>query len=100
MIVSTRVGEDAREESELLILVCEGVKVLEGLGDESLVVGRRGFLYMSSSSRSGVIVKFFEQFWGVQVFVINPRVFRRRVALPMHEVLERFASPLPPGVAY
>ena len=40
MIVSTRVGEDVREESELLMLVCEGVEALEGLGDESLVVGR------------------------------------------------------------
>ena len=97
-MVSTRVGVDAREESELLMLVCEGLRVLEGLGDEGLIVGRRGLLYMSSSSRSGVIVKFFEQLWGVQVLVINPRVFRRRVALPMHEVLERFASPLPPGV--
>ena len=59
-MVSTRVGEDAREESELLILVCEGVKMLEGLGDERLVVGGRGLLYMSSSSRSGVVVKFLE----------------------------------------
>ena len=72
MMVSTRVGEDAREESELLMLVCEGVKALKGLGDESLIAGWRGLLYMSSSSRSGVIVKFFEQFWGVQVLVINP----------------------------
>ena len=39
MMVSTKVGEDAREESELLILVCKGARVLEGLGDESLVVG-------------------------------------------------------------
>ena len=39
MTVSTRVGEDAREESELLMLICEGVEVLEGLGDESSIVG-------------------------------------------------------------
>ena len=39
MMVSTRVGEDAREKSESLMLVCEGVKALEGLGDERLVVG-------------------------------------------------------------
>ena len=39
MMVSTRVGEDAREESELLILVCKGVRMLEGLGDENLIVG-------------------------------------------------------------
>ena len=38
MKVSTRVGEDAREKSESLMLVCEGVKALEGLGDERLVV--------------------------------------------------------------
>ena len=39
IMVSTRVGEDAREESELLILVCKGVRMLEGLGDENLIVG-------------------------------------------------------------
>ena len=59
-MVSTRVGEDAREESELLILVCEGVKMLEGLGDENLTMGWRGLLYMNSSSRSGILVEFFE----------------------------------------
>ena len=39
MIVSTRVGEDAREKSESLMLICEGVKALEGLGNERLVAG-------------------------------------------------------------
>ena len=38
MMVSTRVGEDAREESELLMLICEGVRMLEGLGDENLIM--------------------------------------------------------------
>ena len=63
-MVSTRVGEDAREESELLILVCEGVRMLESLGDESLIMDWRGLLYMNSSSRGGIFVKFFKQFWG------------------------------------
>ena len=58
--MSTRVGEDAREESELLILVCEGVKMLEGLRDENSIVGWQGLLYINSSSRSGIIVEFFE----------------------------------------
>ena len=40
MMVSTRVGEDAREESELLMLICEGVRMLEGPGDESLIMSR------------------------------------------------------------
>ena len=96
-MVSTRVGEEAREECELDMLLSGRVV---GLGDESLIAGRRGLLYMNSSSHGGVLVKFFEQFWGIQVLVINPRVFRSGVPFPVHEVLEHLASPLPPGIPY
>ena len=43
------------------------------------------------SSLGGVRIKFLEQFWGVEISFIDPRVIRFGVSFPMHKVLE-FAS--------
>src|SRR5260221_356276 len=56
-------------------------------------------LYSRSSSRSGVGSHIFlENFRGMEVLVVDPRVVRMRVAFPMHEVLQLTSSPMSSGV--
>jgi len=46
-------------------------------------------IHLSSLGR--VRIEFLEQFWGVEIFSIDPQVIRFGVSFPMHEILE-FAS--------
>src|SRR5712691_8296705 len=60
---------------------------------------RGSSLYLRSSSHSGVGNHvFLENFRGVEVLVVNPRVVRMRVALPVHEVLQLTSLPMSPGI--
>src|SRR5260221_3440670 len=60
---------------------------------------RGSSLYSRSSSRSGVGGHIFlENFWGMEVLVIDPGVVRMRVAFPMHEILQLTSSPMSPGI--
>src|SRR5712691_12642992 len=60
---------------------------------------RGSSLYSRSPSRSGVRSHIcLENFRGVEVLVIDPRVVRMWVAFPMHEVLQLTSSPMSPGI--
>src|SRR5712691_667789 len=60
---------------------------------------RGSSLYSRSSSRSGVGSHIFlENFRGMEVLVVDPRVVRMWVAFPMHKVLQLTSSPMSSGI--
>jgi len=52
-------------------------------------------LNICSSSLGRVRIKFLEQFWGMEIFSIDPQVIRFGVSFPMHKVLELASTSFP-----
>jgi hypothetical protein len=68
-------------------------------GIELLRLGEsRGFLWLRSSSWSGVCHKFFEELGSVEVLVIHPGVVSVGITYPMHQILELLPSAKTPHV--
>jgi hypothetical protein len=54
-------------------------------------------LYLSSTCR-GLFVELLEEFWGVEVIVVDPAVVSGWVSFPMDEVLEFASSSMSPCI--
>ena len=55
-------------------------------------------LYLSSTHR-GLFVELLEEFWSVEVTVVDPTVISGWVPFPMDEVLEFTSSSMSPGIS-
>ena len=51
------------------------------------------------STRRGLFVELLEEFWGIEVTVVNPTVVSGWVPFPIDEVLEFTSSSVSPGIS-
>src|SRR5260221_9741837 len=93
----TKIGVDGRDMVVVKNEEEEQRKQRRVAGKMGVVEGP--LLYLRSSSRSGVGSHvFLENFRGMEVLVVDPRVVQMRVACPMHEVLQLTSSPMSPSL--
>ena len=61
--------------------------------------GELGVSLYLSSTRRGLFVELLEEFWGIEVTVVDPTVVSGWVSLPMDEVLEFTSSSVSPCIS-
>jgi hypothetical protein len=61
--------------------------------------GELGVSLYLLSTRGGLFVELFEEFWGVEVTVVNPAIVSGWVSFPMDEVLEFMSSSVSPCIS-
>jgi hypothetical protein len=67
------------------------LSALEALEDGDFQGGLGVSLYLSSTRR-GLFVELLEEFWSIEVIMVNPTVISDWVSFPMDEVLEFTSS--------
>ena len=101
-------GEGPRVVVAYMFKRCEGrmkcvgdevsSNALEALEDGDFR-GELGVSLYISSTRGGLFVELFEEFWGVEVTVVNPAIISGWVPFPMDEVLEFTSSSVSPCIS-